>query len=575
MSAALLPGQTPLRDTYDLVIVGSGGGSMCAALAAQAAGLSAVILEKQDKVGGSTSLSGGVLWVPGHDHQAAAGVEDGIDQARRYLDALIATPSPGASPEKREAFLRQAPVTMRFLEGLGLKLRRPLHTWPDYYDELPGGLPEGRALTPLPFDAKRLGAWYPHLTTYTPIVPIPLGSDEFATLLLLKRTFAGKLKALKLAWMMLRARLLGEQVSATGAALQGRMLEIAVRHDLAPRIGMPVRDLIVEQGRVVGVVAERDGKPVEIRARKGVLIDTGGYSRNGALRQKYAREPASDSWTSANRGDTGDLLERMMALGAATAELDTAWWVITSHHTDGTWPPETLGVDGDRFPFQHHLDISLPHVILVDQEGRRFCNESGSYMDIGEGLHARHAETGRGLPAWAVFDARHRQRYAWGPLMPGTTPEHWIESGYMKQADTLADLAAQCRIDPAGLEAEVARFNRFCAEGRDPDYNRGGRAFDRSHGDPTVKPNPCLGAIEQGPYHAVAIYPGDVGTAGGVVTDAEARVVREDGTPIPGLYACGNAAAPVFGRHYPGAGASIAASFTFGYIAARHCAGAN
>jgi 3-oxosteroid 1-dehydrogenase len=213
--------------------------------------------------------------------------------------------------------------------------------------------------------------------------------------------------------------------------------------------------------------------------------------------------------------------------------------------------------------------------MLVDQDGRRFCDESGSYMDIGESLYARHVETGRGLPAWAIFDARHRKRYAWGPLLPGTTPKHWIESGYMKKAGTLRDLAAQCGIDPAGLEAEAERFNRFCRQGRDEDYNRGDRAFDRSHGDPTVEPNPCLGAIEQGPFYAVAIYPGDVGTAGGIVADAHARVIREDGTPIPGLYACGNVSAPVFGRNYPGAGASIAASFTFGYVAARHCAGAD
>lgn len=573
--SASLPGQQPLQDAYDLVIVGSGGGSMCAALAAQATGLSTVILEKQSKVGGSTSLSGGVLWIPGHDHQAPAGVKDGIDEARRYLDALITTASPGATPERREAFIRNAPAMMRFLEDLGLKLRRPLHTWPDYYDELPGGLPEGRALTPIPFDVKKLSAWYPHLATYTPIIPIPLGSDEFATLLLLKRTFAGKLKAMKLAWLTLRAKLFGEQVSGTGAALQGRMLEIAVRHGVAPQIETPVRDFIVEDGRVAGVIAERDGKPLEIRARRGVLIDTGGYSRNADLRRKYARAPASDGWTSANRGDTGDLLEKMMALGAATAELDTAWWVITSHHTDGTWPPEAKTQDGELFPFQHHLDISLPHVMLVDQDGRRFCDESGSYMDIGESLYVRHVETGRGLPAWAIFDARHRQRYAWGPLLPGTTPQHWIESGYMKKAGTLRDLAAQCGIDPAGLEAEAERFNRFCRQGRDEDYNRGDRAFDRSHGDPTVEPNPCLGAIEQGPFYAVAIYPGDVGTAGGIVADAHARVIREDGTPIPGLYACGNVSAPVFGRNYPGAGASIAASFTFGYVAARHCAGAD
>jgi 3-oxosteroid 1-dehydrogenase len=249
--------------------------------------------------------------------------------------------------------------------------------------------------------------------------------------------------------------------------------------------------------------------------------------------------------------------------------------VVTSRNTNGEWPPETRTPDGDLFPFQHHIDLSMPHLIMVDQNGKRFADESGSYMDIGERMYERNEQTGgKAIPAWVVFDARHRERYPWGPLMPGVTPQHWIDSGYMKKADTLDELAKLCGIDAAGLKAEVERFNGFARKGVDEDYTRGARAFDRSHGDPTNKPNPCLGAIEQGPFYAVAIYHGDVGTAGGVVTDEHARVLKEDGTPIPGLYACGNVTAPVFGRTYPGAGASIGASFTFGYIAARHAAGA-
>lgn len=571
----LLPGQTPLQPEYDLVIVGSGGGSMCAALAAQQAGLSAVILEKTDKVGGSTSLSGGVLWVPNHPLLAPAGVADSIEMGRTYLDHVITEPSAGATRARIDAFLREAPEMIGFLQNLGLALRRPAHTYPDYYDDLPGGLPEGRSLLPDPYDLKQLGAWYPHLATYTPILPIPIGTDEFATLLLMRRTFAGKLKAAKLAWMALRAKMLGEQISGTGAALQGRMLEIAIRHGLAPHFGRPVTDLVVDGGRVVGVVAGHGAAARTIRARRGVLLDVGGFSRNADLREKYGRAPTGTAWTSANAGDTGDLLEKTMALGAGTAELDTAWWVITSQTTEGQWPPEAVLPDGSVFPFQHHLDLSLPHVILVDQDGRRFADESGSYMDIGENMYTRHQETGRAMPAWAIFDARHRQRYAWGPLLPGTTPQHWLDSGYMRKADTIEGLAQTCGIDAAGLKAELGRYNAFCASGVDQDFNRGGRAFDRSHGDPTHKPNPCLGAIEQGPFYAVAIYPGDVGTAGGVLTDEHARVLRADGSVIPGLYGCGNFTAPVFGRAYPGAGASIAASFAFGYVAARHCAGAN
>lgn len=568
-----LPGQTSLQAEYDVIIVGSGGGSMCAALAAKDAGLTSVILEKRSQVGGSTSLSGGILWVPNNPLLSKAGVEDNAAKAKRYLDQLVDVNSPSTTPTRRAAFIDKAPEMVRFLLGKGMKLRRPVNTYPDYYDDLDGGVPQGRSLVPLPFDVKKLGRWYPHLAVYRPIIPVPLGADEFPTLLSLKRSFAGKMKAMKLGWMMMRAKLLNEQVSVTGAAVQGRMLELAVRENLAPHIDMPVKDLIVEGGRVVGVRAEKAGKAIEIRARRGVLLDTGGFSRNAALREKYTRAPGARQWTSANHGDTGDLLEVMIAMGADAADLDTAWWVVTSQNVTGEWPPETTLPDGEVFPFQHHLDISLPHVIIVDQDGRRFANESGSYMDIGENMYARHIQTGRAIPAWAIFDARHRERYQWGPILPGNTPQQWIDSGYMKKADTLVELAAQCGIDAAGLDTEVARFNGFCATGKDLDYNRGARAFDRAHGDHTVKPNPCLGAIVQGPFYAVAIYPHDVGTAGGVVADEYARVLRKDGTPIDGLYAFGNVSAPVFGRAYPGAGASIAASFTFGYVAARHCAG--
>lgn len=568
-----LPGQTPLQHEYDVVIVGSGGGSMCAALAAEEAGLTSVILEKRDQVGGSTSLSGGILWVPNNPFLAQDGIADNPAKAARYLDQLVDANSPSTTPARRYAFIDKAPEMIRFLLRSGMKLRRPVNTYPDYYDDLDGGVPEGRSLVPLPFNVKKLGEWYPHLAVYRPIIPVPLGADEFPTLLSLKRSFAGKLKAMKLGWMMMRAKLLNEQVSATGAAVQGRMLELAVRLNLAPHINTPVTDLIVEEGRVAGVKALSNGQPVEIRARRGVLLDTGGFSRNAQLRERYSRAPGTRQWTSANHGDTGDLLDALIDLGAGTADLDTAWWVVTSQNVNGEWPPETVLPDGEVFPFQHHLDISLPHVMLVDQDGRRFANEAGSYMDIGENMYARQERTGRGIPAWAIFDARHRERYQWGPILPGNTPQQWIDSGYMKKSASLEDLAVQCGIDVAGLKAGIERFNGFCATGKDLDFNRGDRAFDRAHGDHTVKPNPCLGAIEQGPFYAVAIYPHDVGTAGGVVADEYARVLHKDGSPIPGLYAFGNVSAPVFGRSYPGAGASIAASFTFGYVAARHCAG--
>jgi 3-oxosteroid 1-dehydrogenase len=422
---------------------------------------------------------------------------------------------------------------------------------------------------------KELGEWKDKLATYPPMGSLPIGSDEFTTLLLMKRTFAGKLKALKFAWGMLRDKITGHLTVGNGGAIQGRMLQIALREKLEIYPSTPAKGFIQEGARVVGVIVDHEGQERSIRARDGVLVNVGGFARNQDMRDRFGRHPADVDWTSANPGDTGEMILAMMDIGAATDCLDTAWWVITSRGTDGTWPEGAKLPDGRVFPFMHHIDLSMPHSIIVDQDGRRFCNEKGAYMEIGERMYERHAKTGRAIPSWTIMDSRQRERYAWGVTPPGKTPRQWLDSGYMKKAATLEELAEMCGIDRVGLLDEVARYNGFCREGVDPDFGSGSRVFDRSHGDPTVKPNPSLGAIEQGPFYACAMYPGDVGTAGGVVTDEFARVLRDDGSIIEGLYACGNSTAAVFGRCYPGAGASIAQSFTFGFIAAYHSAGSN
>jgi 3-oxosteroid 1-dehydrogenase len=303
-----------------------------------------------------------------------------------------------------------------------------------------------------------------------------------------------------------------------------------------------------------------------------VLINSGGFSHSQELRERYQAKPNPWRWTNANPGDTGEMIEAAMRLGAAVDCMNEAWWVITSLAPGESLPEGAVAADGTPIPFMHHLDLSLPFSIMVDQLGQRLCDEAGAYMEIGQRMYQRHADTGRAIPSWVIMDARQREYYPWGTASPGQVPKSWLESGYLKRADTLAELAAQCGIDVSGLQATVRRFNEFCRTGRDEDFGRGGRAFDRAHGDPTVKPNPNLGSIEKAPFYAVAMYPGDVGTAGGMVTDEFARVLRDDGSVIDGLYATGNSTASVMGRCYPGAGASIGASFIFGYIAARHAA---
>jgi 3-oxosteroid 1-dehydrogenase len=546
---------------------------MIAGLAARALGRSVAIFEKQDQVGGSTALSGGVWWVPNNPLLARAGVEDSHEKARRYLDAAVAYQGPGSSPARREAFLRAAPRMVAFLERQGMRFRRP-RDWPDYYDDLPGGSVATRALMAENFNIRRLGPWADRLATHLRMRAVPLGTDEYPSLFLMRRTLGGKITALKVALGMLRNRLPGTEIVASGAAIQGRMLEMALAKGVELFPGAAVEDLVVEDGSVAAVrVATGAGSRV-VRARCGVILDSGGFARNAEMRSELQRAPIHAGWTNANAGDTGEIMRAAIRLGAATDALDAAVWIATSHRTDGSYPSTELGPDGRVYPPLHHLDLSLPFSIVVDQNGRRVFNESASYVEVGESIYARQASTGRAVPCWAVFDARHRERYPWGSQGPGITPQEWLETGYMKRAGSLDELAEQCGIMAPGLKETVVRFNEFARTGIDQEFKRGARAFDRAHGDPTVKPNPNLGPIERAPFYAVAIYPGDVGTSGGLVTDEYARVLRADGSIIGHLYAAGNVAASLFGYCYPGAGASISSSFTFGWLASLHALGA-
>lgn len=559
-------------ETYDFVIVGSGGASMCASLLCKTLGKRALIVEKQDKVGGSTGFSGGVWWIPNNPVMKRHGAEDSLDNARRYFESAVTYHGPGSSPARREAFLATGPEMVSFLERQGMAFRYA-DGWSDYYDDRPGGVARGRSLVAEVFDVNQLGEWKARLSMYRGVA-LPLGSEDFPTLFLMKRNWAGKRMAMKLAWRMLTGKLLGRDVRGGGAAIQGRMLQIALREQLPIWRESPVEDFVVENERVVGIVVKRGGQTVRVRATDGVLINAGGFSHSQAMREQYQPKPNPWRWTNANPGDTGEMIQAAQRLGAAVDCMEEAWWVITSLGPNETLPEGAVAPDGYPIPFMHHLDLSLPYSMMVDQDGNRFCDEAGAYMEIGQRLYERHRQTGKGIPAWVIMDRRQREFYPWGTASPGQVPQAWLDSGYLKKADTLDELAKLCGIDPAGLARGVERFNGFCRTGKDLDFNRGGRAFDNAHGDPTVKPNPNLGPIEQGPFYAVAIYPGDVGTAGGVLTDEHGRVLRADGSVIAGLYATGNSTASVVGRCYPGAGASIGASFVFGYRAAQHACGA-
>lgn len=558
------PDSFALQPAYDFVIVGSGGGSMVAALYAKLAGLNPVILEKRDKIGGSTGFSGGVWWVPNNHVIKRYGVEDSKERARRYFAATVDFVGKGTTPARREAFLDEAPEMIRFLEDHGMVFEYP-DGWSDYYDDRDGGEPRGRSLTALPFDLRNLGPWQEHLSRYAPFNGIPFPSLPLIKMLMLKRTFYAKTIMARLVFAMTKNKLLGRKIVAHGGAIQGRMLEMTLRHGIPVFGGFAADALVEEDGRVVAVSGTYRGQRTTVRSRLGILMNVGGFARNDAMRQKYQRHPISASWTNANPGDTGEMIEEMIRLGADTENLDAAVWVPTSLNPDGSMPEGATGKDGTPYPFMHVGEIAVPHYMWVDKHGRRFVNEANSYVELGEAMYGNDA-----VPAFAIFDDRAMRNYAYATMMPGMKPvKKWLESGFLIKADTIEELARKAGIDPAGLAAQVERYNRFAETGVDEEFHKGERQYDRFRGDPTHKPNPCVGAIAKAPFYATRMFPGDVGTFGGVVTDEKARVLREDGSIIDGLYATGNCTSSVMGRSYPGPGASISPAFTFGYIAAK------
>jgi len=545
------------QEVFDFIIVGSGGGSVPAALVVKDHGKQPLIIEKQALIGGTSAFSGGVIWIPNNDHLNAEGGNDSHERARTYFDGLIGDVGPASSPQRRDAFIREGAEMIRFLERKGMKF---VHAhWPDYYDNRPGGSAAGRSLAAPLFNINELGEWGSKLGHHPLTSAAPIASPESVHVFVASKTWRGKVIAAKVACRFVLNKLLGRRVRGAGNALQGRLFQIALRENIPIWTEAPVKDFLVENERVVGVIAERNGRTIHVRSRLGVLVNAGGFSRNLAMRERYQPKPTSVTWTQVNPGDTGEMIQAAMAVGAATDLMDEAWWLACSFAPDGTF----MGMHSPN-------DIGKPHCIVVDSRGKRFANESNAYMEFGQRMYAAGA-----VPAWAIFDSRHRRYYPWGLLLPGRTPQSLIENGYLKKASSLSDLARACGIDPAGLEQTVARFNSFVPKGVDEDFDRGASAYNRYYGDPTIKPNPNLGKIERPPYYAVAIVPADVGTSGGIMTDEHARALRADGSVIQGLYATGNSTAAVMGRRYLGAGASVGPSMAFGYIAARHAVRAN
>jgi 3-oxosteroid 1-dehydrogenase len=555
------------EETFDLVCVGSGGGGLIAALAAADLGLRPVILEKQQLVGGSTGMSGGILWMPNNPLMREDGIMDSYEAGLDYLQAVVGNPDAGSSVARRQAFLTYGPEMLSFIRRKGVKLIRT-EGFPDYYDNRKGGNVRGRSVEGIPWDGKQLGSWYDRIVSGQ---ARSLGLSVRSIELIQMPYFLRSAKSFRIATrVMLRtylSRLRGQDIWVKGMSLVGQLTKIIVDSGIELWLNTGVEELIVEGGRVVGVRTNRNGQAVTVWGSKGVLLAAGGFEHNPEMRLKYteATQPNDGRWSHANPGNTGEVLAAAIALGAKTDYMDEAIWQTVP--SPGT-PSSSLAAARQ-----------WPNTIMVNRHGHRFVNESNSYVEVGKAMYANDA-----MPAWVIFDDRYRRRipWTWGlsrlrsilKTLPGRMPKELVEGGWVKKADTIEALARMINLDPQILAATVRTFNESARVGRDPQFGRGESQYNKALGDRTNKPNPCLGPVETAPFYAVEVFAGDVGTAGGVITDEYARVLNHADQPIPGLYATGNMTATVMGRTYPGPGASIANTTVFGYIAAKHAAGA-
>lgn len=542
-------------DEYDVIVVGSGAAGMTAALTAAHHGLRTVLIEKAPTFGGSTARSGGGVWLPNNDVLLAEGVPDTPEGARAYLAHITGDDVEDAM---RAAFLDNSPTVLRFvLDNTPLRLRW-VTGYADYYPEAPGGLPRGRSLEPRPLNAAILGDEVANLTP--PYLKAPTGMTvtqaDYRWMNLMARHPRGLLRAAKVAGRRVMSLLLRRRLLSMGQALSAGLRAGLSKLDVPVLLETPLTGLITEDDRVVGVEILRDGKPDSIRATRGVLLASGGFEHNERMRKEYQQAPIGTEWTVGAAENTGDGIEAGMRLGGTVAFMDDAWW----------GPSIVL----PRGPYFCLAERSLPGCVMVNQRGERFVNEAAPYVDA---VHAMY-ET-NSVPAWLIADQTYRNRYIFAGLGPRQPfPGRWYKSGAVHRAATLDALADEIDVPPDKLRETIDRFNGFAGSGVDSEFHRGDSAYDRYYGDPRNRPNPNLAPLRRAPFYAIKIVPGDLGTKGGLRTDTAARVLREDGSVIEGLYAAGNASAPVMGRTYAGPGATLGPAMVFGYLAALDMAGA-
>ncbi|MFI9827030.1 3-oxosteroid 1-dehydrogenase [Streptomyces sp. NPDC051913] len=544
----------PLLGTYDVVVIGSGAAGMTAALTAAKQGLSVVVLEKAPTFGGSAARSGAGIWIPNNPVILAAGVPDTPAKAAAYLAAVVGADVPAA---RQQAFLAHGPAMISFVMANSPLRFRWMEGYSDYYPELPGGLPGGRSIEPDYLDGNVLGAELARLNPSYMEVPdgMVVFSADYKWLTLAAVSAKGLAVATECLARGTKALTLGQKPLTMGQSLAGGLRKGLLDAGVPVRLNTPLTDLLVESGAVTGAVT-----PAGLyRARRAVVVGSGGFEHNLAMRTQYQRQPIGTDWTVGAKENTGDGIRAGQRAGGALALMDDAWW------------GPAIPLPGQ--PYFCLAERTLPGGLMVNAAGARFVNEAAPYSDVVHIMYDRNP-TDPDIPAWLIVDQNYRNRYLFKDVSPTLAfPDDWYSSGAARKAWTVDALATAIGVAPAALRTTVSRFNSLALQGKDTDQHRGDSAYDHYYTDPSVLPNSCLAPLWLPPYYAFRIVPGDLGTKGGLVTDARARVLRDDGTVVPGLYAAGNASAAVMGHSYAGAGSTIGPAMTFGYIAAKDIAG--
>ncbi|WP_156680990.1 FAD-binding protein [Sphingomonas profundi] len=531
----------------DVVVLGSGGAAMTAAISAHDFGAKdVVILEKTGMVGGTTAMSGGMLWIPNNHYQREAGIDESDDDIVAYLDSL----APGAlDPETLGAFMESGPEMIRYLADKTPVRFHVFADFPDYQPYMPGAKVDGgRSLDNEAFSFDQLGKWATRVNPTKMAYPVRGSLMEAVSGTLDEATLAERER---------------QDYRGLGQALAGSLFKAVLDRGIPVEFEKRARRLVKDGDRVIGVVAEdADGRDFRVRARRGVVIATGGFEWNEKLVQAFLRGPLTGPVSVPE--NEGDGLLMAIEAGAQLGNMQHAFWqqsVLESKPQHRAAKPNYLLGSDER---------ARPGAILVNRAGKRFVNEAANYNAMGKALHAFDAGTHSyaNLPYWLIIDQRYKDKYPTFSSTPGSP----IPS-YMMQAETLEALAAMAGIDAAGLTATVARFNEMVRNGHDDDFNRGDNSYDNFYmwGDTDFDPPyRTLGLIDQGPFYAVKMESGALGTAGGPKTNGDAQVLDWSGNPIPGLYAAGNAMAAVLGEGYGGAGGTLGPGMTFGYLAGRH-----